>query len=154
MLDQKEYNEIVDNINKTISDSSKTLSDTCRYVVFALLAFVWTILMKENTLVSTKDKRVFAFFIGMVVYFIIDIAQYFITVVKYRKHANTLYDVITNLKSENKLTKQEIEQVIKVAEAKERSKINNISYYMFISKLTILAFALLCFLFIIKPYFI
>lgn len=154
MLDQKEYNEIVDNINKTISDSSKTLSDTCRYVVFALLAFVWTILMKENTLVSTKDKCVFAFFIGMVVYFIIDIAQYFITVVKYRKHANTLYDVITNLKSENKLTKQEIEQVIKVAEAKERSKINNISYYMFISKLTILAFALLCFFFIIKPYFI
>lgn len=154
MLDQKGYNEIVDNINKTISDSSKTLSDTCRYVVFALLAFVWTILMKENTLVSTKDKCVFAFFIGMVVYFIIDIAQYFITVVKYRKHANTLYDVITNLKSENKLTKQEIEQVIKVAEAKERSKINNISYYMFISKLTILAFALLCFLFIIKPYFI
>lgn len=154
MLDQKEYNEIVDNINKTISDSSKTLSDTCRYVVFALLAFVWTILMKENTLVSTKDKCVCAFFIGMVVYFIIDIAQYFITVVKYRKHANTLYDVITNLKSENKLTKQEIEQIIKVAEAKERSKINNISYYMFISKLTILAFALLCFLFIIKPYFI
>ena len=154
MLDQKEYNEIVDNINKTISDSSKTLSDTCRYVVFALLAFVWTILMKENTLVSTKDKCVFAFFIGMVVYFIIDIAQYFITIVKYRKHANTLYDVITNLKSENKLTKQEIELIIKVAEAKERSKINNISYYMFISKLTILAFALLCFLFIIKPYFI
>lgn len=154
MLDQKEYNEIVDNINKTILDSSKTLSDTCRYVVFALLAFVWTILMKENTLVSTKDKCVFAFFIGMVVYFIIDIAQYFITIVKYRKHANTLYDVITNLKSENKLTKQEIEQIIKVAEAKERSKINNISYYMFISKLTILAFALLCFLFIIKPYFI
>ena len=153
MLSPKEYSDIIDKINDTISYTSKTLSDTCHYVVFALLAFIWTILMKENTIISINDKCVLLFFIFMALYFIIDIAQYFITLVKYCKHANTLYNIINNYKDECNLTGNKIYLIIKNSEAKDRSKINTISFYLFILKLSILALTLLCFLFIMRPYF-
>ena len=151
---EKDYKEIYEKINKAISETSKTLSDTCRYVVFTLLAFVWAMLMKEETLIVINNIFVLSFFILMVTYFLVDIAQYLITLIQYRKHANVLYKIIEIIKNEDKYTKKEKEMFIKNSEYIERSKINNISFYLFISKLTILALALISFILIMRPYFV
>lgn len=150
----KEYDELINKLNKTISDTSKTLSDTCRYVVFALLAFVWTLFIKEQFSINIDSILVLFFFILLSIYFIVDIVQYFYTLVRYRIHEKKMIEFLNILIDEGNLSYEQIENNILKSEAYERGKIVKMSYCLFISKFVILGLALICFLFIMKPFFV
>ena len=137
---QLALNSAIDAINKGISTNSLTLSKVFRNVCFALLAFVWGLLIKEGPLL-TLNANTIIFFLLMIAYFIIDILQYFIVLSKYIKHGDN-FEYLFNLARNN------ITQVLE-DEKIERKRINKISYGFFYAKAIIMFAALAFFLIII-----
>lgn len=122
---QLALNSAIDAINKGISTNSLTLSKVFRNVCFALLAFVWGLLIKEEPLL-TLNANTIIFFLLMIAYFIIDILQYFIVLSKYIKHGDN-FEYLFNIARNN------ITQVLD-DEKIERKRINKFHMAFFMPK--------------------
>lgn len=136
---QADLNNAISAISDGISCNSKTLSKVFRYVFFALLAFVWGLLINDSLI--DFNGVVITFFVLMVTYFIIDILQYFILLVKYINHGEW-FEYSINIGHNC------IMRVIN-DEKRFRKRINKLSYCFFYAKAVVLFAALAFFLIII-----
>ncbi|MCH5334776.1 MAG: hypothetical protein J1D86_03085 [Alistipes sp.] len=99
----------------------------------AILAFVWGLIYKDGY----SDWIAIVVLLLATIYFICDVLQYFIGVVKYKKHI----EVINNLVNKNVPEKD-----IAIGESAGRKRINDLSFRIFIVKSAILAIVFLFFI--------
>lgn len=122
LLKNEDLDKAINNINNAIEDSSEIFSTRCRYIVTSFLVFVWGLLF-ERTIVI--EWHVVVLVVFLLVYFLIDLLQYLFILLAYRKHNKELNKLMKGISSFDD---------IKDAENNDRERINNVSFYFFITK--------------------
>lgn len=125
--------KILQSIRLIYSEQTQKTSDICRQIVFALLAVVWAFIFQETKQVQgVNEQIILVALFSLIAYLVIDIIQYFISALLFRKQFNDVKSVYSNLES-NDLDGNKIS---------ERSqKYGNFSFYCFICKIIVLLFS-------------
>ncbi|MDR1698301.1 MAG: hypothetical protein LBR75_00540 [Prevotellaceae bacterium] len=135
MEEEAKLKELSDDLNKDFTSATQDCSNICRQIAFALTAVAWAIIFKGDDYKNNDWNVIYIKYvlIALVVYFLIDVCQYFLVAVRYRKHYR---------KTDAALQYFSIKEIEDI-EAKGREKISNMSYYFFFVKIVVLLAAVI-----------
>lgn len=111
--------------NDIISKQSEQASNAGRQIAFALIAVTWSL--------SKNDEKISIYYftgismIAIVAYLALDMLQYFITTIRYRKIENSYAVAIDNCTEEKS-------EGINSDYIKKKARINTVSYNLFVAK--------------------
>jgi len=120
-------NDLLERLNNIYREQTSSCSDICRKIVFVLLTMVGFLSYPNGKLHFTLYLIILSLL--LVLYLILDVLQYFMTAISYRKHYNEIIKASSIGIPFNEFQDNEI---------KKRSKINSISFKLLATKVSLL----------------
>lgn len=120
-------NDLLERLNKIYGEQTFNCSDICRKIVFALLTMDAALAYSDGNLYLTPWLILLTLF--LVLYLILNVLQYFLTAISYRKNYNEIIKATSD-----GIPFEELQNI----EIKKRSETNSLSFNLLIAKVTLL----------------